>query len=204
MHLFDQMILGAIILFLLGNLVITKQRATGSILDKPKGDFLVQVVNIFNLFFLLIANPLAAILLITGQLEAFDLTRFSVGTTWILTTLESGGLLLYLAGYSLMAWALVSLAGNYQLGGSVPRPADKMIISGPYRFVQNPMYTAALCIALGLACLTQSMACFAVFCIYLVLIILLIPVEEGGLRQAYGERYIAYQRKTKKLLPLIY
>jgi protein-S-isoprenylcysteine O-methyltransferase len=204
MHLFDQRILGTIILFLLGMLVITKQTATGSILDKPKGNLLVQVVNIFNLFFLLIANPLVAILLITGHLETFDPTRLSIGAVWLLMALESMGLLLYLAGYFLMAWALISLRGNYQLGGSLPRIVDKLIVTGPYRFVRNPMYTAALCIAQGLACLTQSLACFVVFCIYLVLIVLLIPVEEQGMRQAYGEQYITYQRKVKKLLPLFY
>ena len=204
MHLFDQRILGTIILFLLGMLVITKQTATGSILDKPKGKLLVQVVNIFNLFFLLIANPLVAILLITGHLETFDPTRLSIGAAWLLRALESVGLLLYLAGYFLMAWALISLRGNYQLGGSPPRIVDKLIVTGPYRFVRNPMYTAALCIALGLSCLTQSLACFAVFCVYLALILLLIPMEEEGMRQAYGEQYVTYQRKVKKLLPLFY
>jgi len=204
MHLFDQRILGIMILFLLGMLVITKQTATGSILDKPKGNLLVRVVNIFNLFFLLIANPLVAILLITQHLEAFDPTRLSIGASWLLIALEITGLVLYITGYFLMAWALISLAGNYQLGGSVPRPADEIVVIGPYQFVRHPMYTAALCIALGLACLTQSLACFVVFCIYLVLIVLLIPVEEEGMRQAYGEQYITYQRKVKKLIPLFY
>ena len=64
MHILDQRILGIAILFLLGMLVIVKQVATVSIIDKPKGNFLVQFVNIFNLFFLLVVNPLAAILLI--------------------------------------------------------------------------------------------------------------------------------------------
>jgi len=204
MHLFDQRILGIMILFLLGMLVITKQTATGSILDKPKGNLLVRVVNIFNLFFLLIANPLAAILLITQHLEAFDPARLLIGSEWFLLALESGGLVLYVTGFLLMVWALIKLAGNYQLGGSAPRPADKMIVTGPYRFVRNPMYTAALCIALGLACLTQSLACFVVFCIYLVLIVSMIPVEEEGMRQAYGEQYITYQRNVKKLIPLFY
>jgi len=66
------------------------------------------------------------------------------------------------------------------------------------------MYTAALCISLGLACLIQSLAFFSVFCIYLVLILLLIPVEEEGLRRAYGERYISYQQRAKKLVPLFF
>jgi len=204
MHLFDQRILGIMILFLLGMLVITKQTATGSILDKPKGNLLVRVVNIFNLFFLLIANPLAAILLITQHLEAIDPTRMLIGASWLLLALEIAGLVLYVTGILLMAWALIKLAGNYQLGGSPPRIVDKMIVTGPYQFVRNPMYTAALCIALGLACLTQSLACLVVFCIYLVLIVLLIPVEEEGMRQAYGEQYITYQRNVKKLIPLFY
>lgn len=42
----DQRILGIVIVVLLGVLVVTKQAATGSILDKPKGNFLVQLVNI--------------------------------------------------------------------------------------------------------------------------------------------------------------
>ena len=60
MIVFDQRILGMITLFRLGLMVTVKRVATGSILDKPKGSLLAQIVNIFNLFFLLIVNPLAA------------------------------------------------------------------------------------------------------------------------------------------------
>ena len=34
--------------------------------------------------------------------------------------------------------------------------------------------------------------------------IVLIPAEEEGLRQAYGDQYVTYQRKTRKLIPLAY
>lgn len=192
------------ILILLGMLVVIKQITTGSILDKPKGNLLVHVVNIFNLFFLLIANPLVAIFLITQYLEAFDPTHISIGTSGTLMVLEIVGLVFYVSGYFLMAWSLISLGRNYQLGGIPPRIIDKMIVNGPYRFVRNPMYTAALCISLGLACLTQSLACFAVFCIYLILMFFLIPVEEDGLRQIYGEQYIHYQLKVARLIPFLY
>jgi protein-S-isoprenylcysteine O-methyltransferase Ste14 len=185
-------------------LVVIKQITTGSILDKPKGNLLVHVVNIFNLFFLLVANPLVAILLITRYFEVFDPTRLSNGTAQTLMVLEIVGLVFYVSGYFLMAWALISLGRNYQLGGIPPRGVDKMIVNGPYRFVRNPMYTAALCISLGLACLTQSLACFAVFFIYLILILVLIPMEEKGLRQVYGEPYLVYQRKVAKIIPFLY
>ena len=204
MHLFDQRILGCIILFLLGILVVIKQITTGSIFDKPEGDFLIRVVNIFNLFFLLVANPLAAILLITRSFEAIDPTRMSINAAQALMLLEIFGLVFYVSGYFLMAWALVSLGRNYQLGGIPPRGVDKMIVNGPYQFVRNPMYTAVLCISLGLACLTQSLAFLVVFGIYLVLILFLIPIEEDGLRQAYGEQYLAYQQKVARIIPFLY
>jgi len=204
MHLLDQRIVGVGILFLLGMLVIFKRMATGSVLDKPKGNLLVQLVNIFNLFFLLIVNPIAAILLITRVLETIDPTHMTIEVPWLLLVLEIAGLVVYVMGYFLMAWALIRLGSNYQLGGSAPRAEDRMIMEGPYQLVRHPMYTAALSISLGLACLIQSWAFFCVFCIYLVLILLLIPMEEDRLQQAYGEQYIAYQQKAKALIPYVY
>jgi protein-S-isoprenylcysteine O-methyltransferase Ste14 len=204
MYMINQRILGIVIVVLLGVLVVTKQVATGSILDKPRGRFLVQLVNIFNLFFLLVVNPLVAILLITRQYATADPTRVEIENLGVLTTLAILGMILYVAGFLLMAWALISLRSNYQLGGSTPRDTDTLVIAGPYRLVRHPMYAAALYIALGLALLTQSLACLAVFGIYLVLILLLIPMEEQGLQRAYGSQYIAYRQKVRKLIPFVF
>jgi protein-S-isoprenylcysteine O-methyltransferase Ste14 len=204
MALFDQRILGIAILFLLGLLVTIKRVATGSILDKPEGGFLIQLVNIFNLFFLLVVNPLAAIFLITRHLPAIDPTHIAIERLWIRLGLEIVGLVIYSVGFFLMAWASITLGRNYQLGGSAPRSEDKMVVDGPYRMLRHPMYTAALSISLGLACLLQSWACSSIFLIYLVLILLLISVEENELQKAFGERYGAYQQKTSKIIPFVY
>jgi len=93
MYAINQRILGTAILVLLGTLVFIKQLSTGSILDKPKGRFLVQLVNIFNLFFLLIVNPLVAILLILGRLDALDPTRLAIDNTWVLMILIVAGII---------------------------------------------------------------------------------------------------------------
>jgi len=204
MHLLDQKILGVAILLLLGMLVIVKQVATGFILDKPKGNLLVQLVNVFNLFFLLVVNPLSAILLITDRLPKSDPTHMTINEQGITTVLEIVGLVLCVAGYLLMAWALITLGRNYQLGGSAPRPEDKMISDGPYSLIRHPMYTAALSISLGLAFLIQSGAFIGVFFIYLALITPLIVMEENVLRKTYDEQYRVYQQKTRKLIPFIY
>jgi protein-S-isoprenylcysteine O-methyltransferase Ste14 len=201
MHLINQRALGILIIVLLGILVVIKRVATGSILEKPKGGILLWLVNLFNLLFLLIINPLAAILLIMENMEAVDPSFLVINSVLILLLVEIGGLIIYLSGFFLMAWALIRLGLNYQLGGVDPRSSDRMVINGPYRFIRHPMYTAALCIALGLALLIQSTACFAAFCIYVVLIILLIPYEEENLIRAYGEPYKQYQQKVGKLVP---
>jgi protein-S-isoprenylcysteine O-methyltransferase Ste14 len=192
-------------LLLLSMLVAIKLLATGSILkDKPKENLRIWLTHLFNLFFLLIVNPLAAVLLVTGRLEAVDPIRLAMDRPWLLMGVEIVGMVLYVVGFLLMAWALIRLGRNYQAGGSDPRPADGMVMEGPYKLVRHPMYAAALFISLGLACVVQSLAFFSVFCIYFVLITLLIPAEEEGLRRAYGEQYILYQRRVKSLVPLLF
>lgn len=203
MHLINQEIFGVIILLLLGALVIIKKIATGSILDKPKGNFLIQIVNIFNLFFLLIVNPLTAILLIARP-DMIDATRIAVTEPLLLKCWEIAGLVFYVTGFFLMTWALICMGNNYQLGGSMPRKKDKLVTAGPFRLLRHPMYAAALSISAGIFCLTQSWPLFVVFVLYFILILPLIGAEEEGLQKAYGKQYISYRQKTKKLIPYIY
>ena len=204
MHLLNQGILGIGILFLLAGLVIVKRIATGSILDKPEGALPVKLGNLFNLFFLLVVNPLAAILLMTHRLTAIGPAHPTVAAIRLPQTLEIVGVASYLAGFVLMAWALIALGRGYQPGGSAPRAKDELVADGPYRLVRHPMYAAALAISLGLACLTRSPLFLAVFFIYLALILFLIALEEKGLREAYGGSYAAYRQNVKRLVPFLY
>lgn len=204
MNLLSPTILGILIVLLLGALVYVKYTATGSVLDKPGGGLLVQAVNVFNLFFLLVVNPLAAIGLISGILPRLDPTHFTIESPFRLACLEILGLLLYVSGFVLMAWALLTLRKNYQLGGSLPRARDQLVVDGPYAFLRHPMYTAALSISLGLACLLQSLAFLGVFVVYAALMFGLIPLEENGLQKVYGVRFENYRKKTKAIIPAIF
>jgi len=204
MHLLGERVLGGSILVLLALLVVVKRLATGNIIrDAPNRGVLLWAVHVFNLFFLLVANPLAGILLVAGRLEEVDVTRLSVPSP-VVIALEWVGISLSVLGYFLMAWALVTLGRNYQVGGSVPRPADRLVAQGPYGIVRHPMYAAALCISLGLALVTQSLALLAVNVIYLVLIVPLMPFEEDALRRAYGDQYVSYSRQVWRLVPFVY
>ncbi len=202
MHLFHQQIAGMIVLLLWAMLVAAKAKATGSLLkDKPRGGIWLWLSHIFNFLFLLVAAPLAGIVLVLRRTEALALVPLALGTPGLRTGMGIAGMLLYGGGCILLAWALLTLRGNYQVGGSVPRDSDEFVTRGPYRFVRHPMYAAALCISLGLACLTLSLAYFCLFCLYVLLVLLLIPVEEEGLRRAYGKRYVLYSDAVKRLAP---
>jgi protein-S-isoprenylcysteine O-methyltransferase Ste14 len=195
--------IGILIFVLLAVLVAVKQVATGRILDRPEGSLLVQLVNVFNLVFLLVVNPLAAVLLVTGRLAAIDPSHVVIRQQWLRATVQVVGLVAYVTGFAVMAWALIALRRNYQLGGLAPRPNDDLVASGPYSFVRHPMYAAVLSISFGLACLTQSLIGLTVLGIYLVLLHRLIPIEESRLLSAYGERYAAYQGTTGRLVPFV-
>jgi hypothetical protein len=58
---------------------------------------------------LLIVNPAAAMLLIARRLDTIDPTHMTIDPPSFLTVLESAGLMLYVMGFLLMAWALLSL-----------------------------------------------------------------------------------------------
>lgn len=204
MNLIGQSTLGILMLLSIVMLIIIKQLTTGSILEKPIGVLRVRLANLFNLFFLLIVLPVSAILLVIRKMEVLDPSHININKSCLLLGLEIAGMILYILGYFLMVWALITLRSNFQLGGSSPRSGDEMVRAGPYRLVRHPMYTAGLCIFLGLAFLVQSSALFFLFWIYLILIILMIPVEEEGLKQVYGEKYSAYQQEVKKLVPFCY
>jgi len=81
MNLLDQRTLGITILLLLGVLVIVKLWATGSLIEYQRKESLwVWLTNIFNLFFLLVVNPAAAILLVTQIVLPRDFGTIHQGT----------------------------------------------------------------------------------------------------------------------------
>jgi hypothetical protein len=116
MHLLEQKTIGILLLALMALLVSVKQLSTGSTIEMPtSGPSLLRIGNGFNLFFLLVVNPLAAIQLFTGSRVAgaasssMDSSAAVVTVPWVLQTLEIAGLLLTVTGYLFMDWALICL-----------------------------------------------------------------------------------------------
>ena len=91
------------------------------------------------------------------------------------------------------------------VGRGTPGPWDpprRLVAVGPYRWVRNPIYLAALLIVLGEAWLFGSAALLlyagaAAVAFHL----LVIGYEEPRLRGQFGERYEAYRRTVPRWIP---
>ncbi len=106
------------------------------------------------------------------------------------------------AGAALYGWCVWNFAA---VGRGTPGPWDaprRVVVTGPYRWVRNPIYLAALLVVLGEAGLFLApwllvyAAAMAVTCHLFV-----IGYEEPTLRRRFGAAYLEYQRSVPRWLP---
>jgi len=113
----------------------------------------------------------------------------------------AGGALVLL-GIVPMAWSFFAFVFR---GKGTPAPFDPpraLVVSGPYRFVRNPMYLGAMTSLLGAAIHYASPALFAYLAAFVVWAHLFVVLyEEPGLRRTFGPAYKAYASEVRRWLP---
>ena len=103
---------------------------------------------------------------------------------------------------SIILWTIASL-GFYAHPLPEVREGQKLVVSGPFRFVRHPIYSAGLLLTLAWAVNKPSAIVFAAWVALLILLIYKINIEEKSLQKKFPD-YEAYQKRTKKLIPGIY
>ena len=118
-----------------------------------------------------------------------------------------GGLSAWLAlfliggGWGLHMWATITLARG--IGSSLQAPTN-LIVAGPYRYVRNPIYLAAMAVFAGIYTLYNSwqigalliaLGCGAL--IHLVVVF----VEEPATAKRLGPAYDDYRHRVPRWLP---
>jgi protein-S-isoprenylcysteine O-methyltransferase Ste14 len=79
--------------------------------------------------------------------------------------------------------------------------AEKVVASGPYRHLRNPLYLGNILMAFGMG-LLASRAGFVVIVVgNFIFCLRLIGLEESNLRKEQGESYIEFCRRVPRLLP---
>ncbi|SRR5579875_409066 len=117
---------------------------------------------------------------------------------------------IFWAGITLMALGTVfrfyaiRTLGRYFTREVAIHAGQKVIESGPYRYIRHPSYSGLLLALLGLTLTLTNWASL------LVMTLCVAPgigyrifVEERALRVALGQPYIAYMARTRRLIPFV-
>lgn len=111
------------------------------------------------------------------------------------------GLPLTMLGLWLLAWSHSCLGEAFSTAVDLAA-GQKLVTSGPYRWVRHPMYVSYYLIWPGLSLLAANWLVGGVGLVMMSLMLAWrLPREEGLMLEAYGERYLDYQRQTGALLP---
>jgi protein-S-isoprenylcysteine O-methyltransferase Ste14 len=83
-------------------------------------------------------------------------------------------------------------------------PTERLVITGSYRFVRNPMYVAVVALILGQALLLGSLPVLIYgFCVWLIVHAFVLAYEEPTLRRTFGEQYETYCSHVGRWLPRV-
>jgi protein-S-isoprenylcysteine O-methyltransferase Ste14 len=112
------------------------------------------------------------------------------------------GTVFLLAGFAslLDSFARFVLVG---LGTPAPvSPPSRLVISGQYRYVRNPMYVAVLAIVLGqgLLLVRSVLLCYAAL-LWVLFHLFVVLYEERTLAARFGGSYEVYCRNVRRWLP---
>lgn len=114
------------------------------------------------------------------------------------------GLVLYLIGGMIAIGSRIQL-GKQGSGRLIIQEKHSLITSGFYKLVRNPMYTGGFIgtIAFGLVFRSIIMTCLAAILFFAIFRQRLL-FEEELMESEFGESYLEYKRKTKRLIPGLY
>jgi protein-S-isoprenylcysteine O-methyltransferase Ste14 len=113
------------------------------------------------------------------------------------------GLVMMVLGILFRQWSILILGRFFSTAVTVMRD-HKIVTRGPYRFIRHPAYTGSLItlVGLGLASRTWGgtlliLSAFGLAYYYRII------VEENALRGEFGQEYVDYAKKTKRIIPFL-
>ncbi len=120
------------------------------------------------------------------------------GAAWLLYIAQIFGIALTLAG--------ARIVGFWELAGiKQPDPSKPVEFAarGPFAIVRHPIYLGWVLMVFATPAMTTSRLLFAV--VSTAYLIAAIPFEEGSLVEAFGEKYVAYQKRMRwRLIPFVW
>ena len=113
------------------------------------------------------------------------------------------GIVLMLTGIAFRQWAILVLGRFFSTTVRVLTD-HRIVTNGPYRFIRHPSYTGALLTLVGLGLGSRTWAGTLIILVLGGLVYnYRISVEEKVLRAEFGQEYVDYAKKTKRLIPFL-
>ena len=107
-------------------------------------------------------------------------------------------------GLGLRQWSIAILGRFFTIDVAI-HGEHRLIDDGPYRIFRHPSYTGFALVLLGLGLMTGSSLAVALSLLPPAPgLIWRIRIEEAALRQAFGQAFDDYARRTWRLIPGIY
>lgn len=123
---------------------------------------------------------------------------------WVWDSRTIAGLALMTGGTIFRVWCIRTL-GKFFTTTVKTQKAQRIITSGPYRVVRHPSYSGAFIAAVGSAVFMHAdIAVVLNFVVLFTVYYFRIKAEEETLTGEFGEAYISYRSRTKKLIPFLY
>lgn len=105
----------------------------------------------------------------------------------------------------IVRFVIIRSLGKYFTVDVTIREDHKIKREGFYKYLRHPSYAFSLLTSLGLGLyLNNWLSLILAFSIPFVAFSYRISVEEKALIEQFGEEYLEYRNKTKKLIPFIY
>ena len=147
------------------------------------------------------SRPLIALSMILALVIAFLFAASGIASlpSWSFYV----GINLMIAGIVLRQWSIAVL-GRYFSPTIGIQEGQAVVDRGPYRLVRHPSYTGLLIIYIGLGFVIQSWGTVLVLIAYFAAAFgYRIHVEEAVLTSKLGDEYVAYAKRTKRLIPYV-
>ena len=141
----------------------------------------------------LAAGALAPTLTLLGVLEPIPALDGVVG--------HAIGLVLAAGGVVLTFGAQLAMGDEWRIGVD-PEERTRLVTSGPFKVVRNPIYSAMIPTVLGLVLMVPNVLAVAVFAALVVALEMQVRlVEEPHLQRTHGEEYANYAAHVGRFVP---
>ena len=147
-------------------------------------------------------KQIVAVTVLVGLLAGWAIATVqplrAYANTWATLAVAVG---IALAGVALRSWSVWTLGRHFRREVTI-EPDQRIIRTGPYRWVRHPAYAGNLLTYGGLGLAFGSwLSAATVVIIAFVGLLPRIRLEERTLEQAFGRAYVDYGRSTARLIP---